>query len=497
MDPNHRNRVLQVATTLHAILRRGRPPNLESTTSSEDLSAHTTTTFDPISYESRRRELLGRRNRLLGLVQQQHALIAPIHALPVELLTEVILFTCLSGPMGECNRMRSAVSAVSRHWRAVALSTPRLWAKIEIFAVLPPSPPWKAGVRTCLERSGRSALDILYNCNPGPPSRPLVNVAAAVVGSAYWDPNIWGLLCAQAHRWRSAVLCALPTDAFTARPAPSFPRLVSLSYAVAPGRAEFFADAPALACLPRVNCFEREPFVFPSRWNVTVLRLVLQPGHTMQLIGMSVDALASCSATLTHLHVCIERSATVEYDIRPDTVALPRLRTLHLKGMAFMLGGYVSTPALEQLHVEKAESQRAVFARMASLLEHSGNCPALRVAALRGVSLKDPAMLTGLARSPFLTELHIVVHGAPSFGEDPARAALTHELVARMTRSGEGEAAAFLPRLRCLTMTFKRSEVFPSERLRAAMRRMLRSREAGSSGTPRVVFSTNCGGRWL
>jgi hypothetical protein len=68
--------------------------------------------------------------KLVGELDKRKAWIAPIRRLPVEILSEIFIFSSEVGGL-----VPLTITEVSRHWREVILATPRAWSRV--YANLP------------------------------------------------------------------------------------------------------------------------------------------------------------------------------------------------------------------------------------------------------------------------------------------------------------------------------------------------------------------------
>ncbi|KAL1676640.1 hypothetical protein EV122DRAFT_216076 [Schizophyllum commune] len=457
-----------------AALRSAKEPNETQLASAWELTTLASSEFYFGDLERRRAQLLQRRTLLQELVDIQHAVIAPIRILPVELLSEIFVFATLSDR--DCQRWAGAehvLSSVCIHWRDVALATPALWACINVRATSRPPPRWREGVRIRLKRSSGSPLNIAYDCVRSAPQNGVCQA-----DFAYWDEGIWKLLCSHAHRWQKVLLGGLPIEAYKDRPRLSFPVLDELVfYPFGTVVMDFFADAPNLGSLSRAGWRPNSgPIPFPSAWKLSALSLYIKPLTGVPFYPKEcIEALGSCSASLRMclLHILHEGELPVGPET-PTVTVFPRLERLRLIEKAVAVASYMAAPKLTHLTVEHPDvSQDSTFTAMAAFLAQSDNAATLKSVALLAVDVKSPALINGLAKAPFVDHLDLLAHSAMKMRPE---AKVTDDLVQALTRTGSAESMAFLPRLKKLTMRFLNYDNFPTERLRDAMGRMLDSR---------------------
>ncbi|KAJ7657750.1 hypothetical protein DFH06DRAFT_1197054 [Mycena polygramma] len=169
-------------------------------------------------------KLAQERDGLGAFVKAHKALISPVRRLPLDIIQEIFL-ACLPTHR---NCVMSAkeppvlLGRICSSWRAISLSTPRLWTKIHL--VRPSRPPPEAGshelqsferklsqrretFKDWLGRSGECALSIsLEECHNFRPM-PAINVGPIPDASIARDPSLYlQALIPFASRWRDIKL---------------------------------------------------------------------------------------------------------------------------------------------------------------------------------------------------------------------------------------------------------------------------------------------------
>ncbi|KAJ6618875.1 hypothetical protein B0H10DRAFT_1218527 [Mycena sp. CBHHK59/15] len=88
-------------------------------------------------------------------------LMAPVHALPAELLVEIFRFSLAVHPIMVPRPKRIIpLTQVCHYWRQVAHSTPRFWVKCEALLNATPSDTYVAGMKAWLEYSAQLPLSV-------------------------------------------------------------------------------------------------------------------------------------------------------------------------------------------------------------------------------------------------------------------------------------------------------------------------------------------------
>ncbi|KAJ6506711.1 hypothetical protein C8R45DRAFT_860669 [Mycena sanguinolenta] len=143
-------------------------------------------------------KLVEERSRVAAYIEDHEALISPVRRLPLDIIQELFV-ACLPTHR---NCVMSASEApvllghVCRSWRAISLSTPRLWSSLHVvepLLSLPDAPPTSFGdkvvqrlqiTQTWLGRSGQCPLSISLQCAPEGPS-PTSSPASAVTSMQF------------------------------------------------------------------------------------------------------------------------------------------------------------------------------------------------------------------------------------------------------------------------------------------------------------------------
>ncbi|KAF8210538.1 hypothetical protein K438DRAFT_1570541, partial [Mycena galopus ATCC 62051] len=125
----HPPRALLGSSPFHSIIAQERNPTPSETTAIRDSLRET-----HLEIARKECELADLRRR----ASYHHALIAPIQRVPPEILAEIFLTLTASEEEGNDRRKGYRKEAplllceISRKWRAIALSTPRLWNSISL-----------------------------------------------------------------------------------------------------------------------------------------------------------------------------------------------------------------------------------------------------------------------------------------------------------------------------------------------------------------------------
>ncbi|KAF8299965.1 hypothetical protein DL93DRAFT_579712 [Clavulina sp. PMI_390] len=113
--------------------------------------------------------------------------------LPIELVGEIFVLAIDSIDVFDSRgalRFRLDVSAVNAHWRAISLSTPRLWSSITValyggkFSGLEWIPIWLAPVQAQIQRSANATLSIRIHTLPSP--RPAFRALWNIICPVLW-----------------------------------------------------------------------------------------------------------------------------------------------------------------------------------------------------------------------------------------------------------------------------------------------------------------------
>ncbi|KAJ6466303.1 hypothetical protein C8R45DRAFT_1219413 [Mycena sanguinolenta] len=333
-------------------------------------------------------------------------LIAPIRALPVELLAEIFLLSIREPDSDDSGfiystplHMRDAfcVSHVCRQWRQIANSTPRLWtAPIQVDFHPDPEGTYADGLETWFGRSAPLTVPVTI--------RGLENeLQPTESGSRVTD----ALLCVAA-RWRSL--------RFVDYLAPPwfFQRLV--------GRRLDSLEELLPWNMDQYSHFDRTTILSfataPRLRKVTLSSTCGIPMPWAQLTditigdGMSPETfrhMFSQCIDVVKASICIEWSVLAP--IRPDALALNRLSILSVtliggvNGMQFF--HCISAPALDELHlcfeqddIEWAEDTFTVFQL------RSPNITKLKIEG-EGLPVPSHGLITAFRHAPFLTHFYI------------------------------------------------------------------------------------------
>lgn len=344
--------------------------------------------------------------RIKEKTTELHLLIPPIECLPAELLVLIFQAGSLSEPKG-LHPFPMIVSAVSRRWRAVAMSTPTLWTNLYITPVRP-----RKWIPLALELSRGHLLDITVDARIDfSPSSATVKTCMAQI-----KPEL--------HRWRSFALMAhhrhvmlIVGEELADVSAPTLQRLrLSLAGTDGTGNLEvyiprlFSEGAQALTSVRFDSVavpWRREPLVGLSTLDLRWL--------WFRLSWSSFEGILAASPNLTRL---ILRGKHV--DVRPheeySPIHLPRLRSLEVSGDNFcLLCSLLIAPALETLTL--ANVDEGEFREFMAWLPYSGG----RYTTLKCLMLLNvatcPLSWDFVAAFSTITQLIVINSGANQFLE--------------------------------------------------------------------------------
>lgn len=242
------------------------------------------------------------------------ATLAPVASCPPELLADIFCIVASAGEVDDIARSLINITAVSKRWRDIALSTSRLWAMC--------SNAWCAEQQsTWLERSATGPVDVL------------------IWGAERLSP----VLCSHAHRWRSLSYDgpggseSILGNMATLMDFPDLSSLVSIRFSSAHTPASttehrcdarnFRSKLPALESLyiPLLKIDNLEAvagnLVEIALCNVTYTSQEL---HTL---------LKSCSSTLVDLKLAESLLSEVRFDfsLGLERIIIPKLQTLSIE----------------------------------------------------------------------------------------------------------------------------------------------------------------------
>lgn len=147
------------------------------------------------SWRDTRAVVLNSKGKILALEQEKNQLIsllAPIHHLPTEMLTEI--FTAAITEYG-CSALQ--LTHVCRSWRLILLALSRIWSKFQV------GPRTSTGKIECLlERSGRVPLDVELDTEP--------DATACILGPCLSYSALLPL-ADTCERWRNLTICSFPS----------------------------------------------------------------------------------------------------------------------------------------------------------------------------------------------------------------------------------------------------------------------------------------------
>ncbi|KAF8214065.1 hypothetical protein K438DRAFT_1802810 [Mycena galopus ATCC 62051] len=403
--------------------------------------------------ESQLAALAELRDRESATASILRSLIAPIRALPVELLAEIFLLTIrdTNYPNLDYFHIQDAfrVSHVCRHWRKVADSTPRLWTgpMLVSFFREPGSNAeevYANGLQTWLARSAPLSVPI-----------SITNLDRHAISSRLTEEVLQ-----VAFRWRSLRVIGTAPSSQVRRLSEGWldaleelelGKIVRDGYD--PSAIVLFTTAPRLRKLTMdLGC--QIPMPFLQLTDLTLNQLSEDPSAELLL-----DILAQCT-NLSGARVFVTGWSAGLPTTRVNIIALNRLRNLSL---AFVRAGdislldHLSAPALDDVHLYfQSSPTQWLEATFTTFQLRSPHITKLEISA-RELYLPPHALRATLFHAPCLT--HLSVDECDSIDD-----ALLHALCYTE------DAQPLVPRLHSLTLSnMSRSGNGMSENLFASM----------------------------
>ncbi|KAJ7624569.1 hypothetical protein FB45DRAFT_923710 [Roridomyces roridus] len=342
------------------------------------------------------------RDDLVAYVESHNALLSPVRRLPLDIIQEIFV-ACLP----DRNCLMSATEApvllgrICSSWRAISLSTPRLWSKLHI--VEPRDVTSSSGKEKWARRLDTSALWLARS------GTCVVSISVASRANSY-DASAENMhqlfsqiLIPLAPRWRAVYLNVLSgtiqlLSNLTEDDVPAHQQ-VSIIEPPTPGS----PDSVSLASMrifhgPSVSWFSfmgpavNLPTELPLRWNqLTVLHLIpLAAGaESPVLSARAAREILSVCRVLRVCHLGVRDREEPSLPILDDIIEHTSLHTFHLRGA---WDGTVTF------------TMRQLFARL--------SLPGLREFRLTGVNSLQPEdpmryLTPFLAAAPFLESLQV------------------------------------------------------------------------------------------
>ncbi|KAI5833754.1 hypothetical protein K523DRAFT_295326 [Schizophyllum commune Tattone D] len=368
------------------------------------------------------------------------ALLAPIRRVPLELLSEIFLLAVPDDwDAAYAGQRKLGFVCVCHQWRDVALGTPRLWSKLRFGEYQ----NWETlskdvgRLETELARTAQAHLDVVFE------QRSRRFEIGPAPSWTYSD--VWQLLFAQSHRWRSAQFDLMPLTVYEGIANCSFPALTALTFSVR-GPQDVATRSPTYAFLHAPNVVRlslefRMPilaFDLPGMWNIVDLTLAINCQVPVAPKAF-VDALRACRSTLRTCHIAVSHELIDPPICEP--AALLRLEDLYLFRNAIFLCNHIACPNLKKLRISGSHQFGALY----TLLDRSAGCKSLRSMTLNNLYGASAQVIASCLRHlPQLTELLLV---GDDFEELLSHSFITVDLVRALHRTGGNHATEILPNL--------------------------------------------------
>ncbi|KAJ7644566.1 hypothetical protein FB45DRAFT_1053296 [Roridomyces roridus] len=318
-------------------------------------------------------------------------LIAPIHKLPVELLTEIFLLVL--GSREDWLAQALVVSQVCAHWRRVACATPQLWnGEIALNLTKPRSDVYLATTKTLFERSAPLSISVLLENEPVEAS-PLVDY-----------------LYSLAPRWKALTWTQSTSSRLSALPRGVLNNLESV----------FLLDCTDLPVSSPTDAFLGAQRLRVAALDLRGLGCFRMPWSQLTLVSLTGDGVPSSPAQL-FLDILVQCTAAVEVHfsrMMPWTEAptssapiirLPRLANLEL---IFGPGGKNITPFFTRLALP-ALTYLSIYAAIgtswssADFTQFQRRSPNVHELLLCGPSLTSDRAVSLLTEYPHLTCINL------------------------------------------------------------------------------------------
>ncbi|TRM59865.1 hypothetical protein BD626DRAFT_539086 [Schizophyllum amplum] len=446
---------------------------LEQASAHANMQTYATTTF-PIP----KKDALC--SKLTAQIALNGAMLAPVRRLPAELLSDIFTLVIARKASYWVDNIyyRPAFAETCRSWRAVALTTPRLWNRMEMVH----------GMMT-----GRSPI-VLEARLPLSGSLPL---HLDIDGPLWKEPKIWLLLLSHAPRWGTLSWRGSPYDMFPSESlATKFPLLESISLTLKHDTMHSSLPPPivsldmfGLPCLAVVNV------QIPQSWRLTHLSLDItsrsgnSADHTEVII---CSVLQQCCTTLQSLKFYAPLSARPRNDILGldflPSLNLPCLTHLNIFGSIDWLPTRVRAPSLYHLELHRFPIRQSTPAILQQLARNSFAIERVEIelgyrrSGLEGLE-DDMQLVQCLQAIPMVQHLVAMSSKGAYFERNPDMSIMNISFLEALTCSTD--APVLLPALESLVLDY--AGIYPGtdrdawddevpRDLRAAVQRMVLSR---------------------
>jgi hypothetical protein len=381
-------------------------------------------------------QLLHERRLLSHRIAFHSALLAPVRRVPPEIMSEIFVRYAHDAYDTEPPRNHNSLvlATVCRSWRAVALSTPELWSRLEIRCGTYWPPSEMEMVEEWLTRSGAHPLSLKLRT------------------MTTWPSNKWvEIFQSSQSRWRHV-------EFFLNEPAPK--RLSAFKFCFQQLYTLEMHYRPGIGNASHLDMFEEAPMLHTVKINANphLLRLPWRQLTCVHILP-STCAVNDVFETLTRCRDLVECKFRVysqesDHPVLPS-IQLPWLRTLEIrfKECAFLFDA-LTLPALQNIKIFAEWNQLPEFySHFLPFLTRS-NCP-LRSLCLRGARLTDNQLLRVLTLLPGLIELEVIYkHYDPTITDAVLKALSS-------IQSEDGRISGLLPILENLSLHCSDRFTFP------------------------------------
>ncbi|KAJ7024794.1 hypothetical protein C8F04DRAFT_152410 [Mycena alexandri] len=292
-------------------------------------------------------QLHRRRQGLRDFITDNRRAIAPIRRLPTELLSEIFSH-CVERDAYDWDptvNQEWILVQVSRSWRAVLISMPRIWSRIFISNAFPPkNVNLKAALLLQLERSAQFPLTIDFDFE---------------VASAEQRISVLEALFSARDRWQHVNIHLREADFLHFRSDAAFPKLTTLGLSIHSSMDEcafdsIFQATPALQELhyngqtniwiaegrPTTSLSQIQCFPLSQLRRLDLLNLMYDPADLLSVLGLASNILE------LRLRRC---DCFVAAEVNPKT--LPNLVSLDVAECDDFLLGSIIAPVLRRLAI--------------------------------------------------------------------------------------------------------------------------------------------------
>ncbi|KAF7293039.1 F-box domain-containing protein [Mycena indigotica] len=281
--------------------------------------------------------------RVSANIHKATLVLAPARALPAEILSEIFFWVAMDGEPQRRHRPRGPppwrLGLVCRYWRNIALALPVLWSRFSVGGhetrARPPSDRQQhafVAQAEQLARSGRSPLFVSFTW-----SKDSVDTTISLMG----------MLMEHSGRWKEFAFYAIhDVDTFFAFLRPISGRLSTVEnlrcscYHPLNSPVDLFSDVPRLAELDFM--VERNDIEMP--WH-RVTKCYME--------GLLEEHLPSLELAHNLVELFLNVQPPDFLDPEPDTITLPRLRTLFV--LETVVLRFFTTPELQRLHLTSGD----------------------------------------------------------------------------------------------------------------------------------------------